>query len=83
MKNSGLFLNMAIFCFFLGFYVLVVCFCVSGKVAKVLNMFVSLFLFFSSFLGFCGVAYSCLVGFRRFRRVCVSCFCFLFLFLFF
>ena len=42
-----------------------------GKVAKVLNM-----LFFPRFLGVSGVAYSCLFGFGRFRRFCVSCFCF-------
>ena len=48
-------------------------FCVSGKVARVLNMLFSL----PSFLGFGGVAYSCLFGFGRFRCSCVSCFCFL------
>ena len=49
MKNSGLFLNMAkrCFCLFLsGFNVIVVCFCVSGKVAQVLKM-----LAFFPFLG--------------------------------
>ena len=41
MKNSGLFLNMAKMVFFgfvfSGFNVIVVCFCVSGIVAKVLK----------------------------------------------
>ena len=54
-------------------------FCVSGKVARVLKMLV-----FPKYLGFCGVAYSCLFGFGRFRcfvvLVCVFisfrfCFC--------
>ena len=58
MKNSGLFLHMAKWCFFglffYGFNGFVVCFCVSGIVAKVLKMLVS------NVLGFCGVAYSCL-----------------------
>ena len=58
-------------CFFSGFNVIVVCFCVSGKVARVLKMIS----FFPSFFGLCGVAYSCLVGFGRFRCFCVSCFC--------
>ena len=44
-------------------------FCVFGKVAKVLKMFV-----FPSLGGFCGVAYSCLFGFGRFRCFCGSCF---------
>ena len=35
---------------------------VSGIVPKVLKMLV-----FSKLLGFCGVAYSCLFGFGRFR----------------
>ena len=30
---------------------------------------------FSQFCGLCGVAYSCLFGFGRFRCFCVSCFC--------
>ena len=47
MKNSGLFLNMAKRCFlfvFSGFSAIVVCFCVSGKVASV-KMLVSSQLF--------------------------------------
>ena len=48
-------------------------FCVSGKVAKVLNMLV----IFPSLRGLCGVAYSCLFVLRKFRCFCVSCFCFL------
>ena len=46
---------------------------VSGKVASVFKM-----LAFPSFLGFCGVAYSCLFGFGRFRCFYVSCFLFSF-----
>ena len=60
MRNSGLFLNMAKWCFCLLFEVFMVLwfvFSVSGIVAKVLNMLV----FFPSFEGFCGVAYSCLL----------------------
>ena len=50
-------------------------FCVFGESAKVLKSF------FLSFLGICGVVYSCLFGFRRFRCfvvfvcVCVFFFC--------
>ena len=58
MKNRGLFLNMAKWCFgglfFEGLMVLWFVFCVSGIVAKVLKMLV----FFPSLLGFCVVAYS-------------------------
>ena len=79
MKNSGLFLNMAKWCFlglfFWGFNVIVVCFwCVWHSSKSVKNA-----CFFPSFLGFCGVAYSCLFGFGRFRCFCVSCVCFFFL----
>ena len=45
----------------------------SGKVAKVFKNAC-----FPQFLGFCGVAYSCLFGFGRFGCFCVSCFAFLF-----
>ena len=67
MKNSGLFLNMAKWCFFGLFFfevlmVLWFVFCVSGIVAKVLKMLV-----FPSCFGFCVVAYYCLLGFGRFR----------------
>ena len=48
-------------------------FCVSGIVAKVLNMLVS----FPNFGGFCVVAYSCLFGFGRFRCSVVPVFAFL------
>ena len=57
---------------FSGFNVIVV-FCVSAIVAKVLKMLVS-----SDFLGFGGVAYSCLFGFGRFRCFSGSCVRFLF-----
>ena len=59
MQNSGLFLNMAKWRFwvcFLGFTVIVVCFwCIWHSSRSVKNA-----RFFPSFLGFCGVAYSCL-----------------------
>ena len=58
-----------------GFEVLMVLwfvFCVSGIVAKVLNMLV-----FPSLLGFCVVACSCLFGFGRFRCSVVLVFAFL------
>ena len=75
MKNSGLFLNMAKWCFLgLFFEVLILkrfVFGVSGIVSKVLKMLV-----FPSFLGFSGVAYYCSSGFGRFRCFCVSCVCF-------
>ena len=90
MKNSGLFLNMAKRCFlvvFSGLMLLWFVFCVSGKVARVLKMLV-----FPRLLGFCGVAYSCLFGFGRFRCFSGSCvfffcscfggFCVFFLFVF-
>ena len=38
----------------------------------------SVTIFFFSFGGFCGVAYSCLFGFGRFRCFCGSCVCFSF-----
>ena len=61
MKNSGLFLNMAKWCFlglfFWGFSVIVVCFwCVWHSSRSVKNAC----FFFPSFLGFSGVASSCL-----------------------
>ena len=59
---------------FWGFNVIVVCFCVSAIVPKVLKMLV----FFSQFWGFFWVASSCLFGFRRFGCFRVSCFCFSF-----
>ena len=49
---------------------------VSDIVPKVLKMLV---FFFPVFWGFCGVAYSCLFGFGRFRSFRVSCVCFSFL----
>ena len=49
-------------------------FCVSGIVAKVLKMLVSL----PNFLGLCVVAHSCLFGSGRCRCFCGSCFCFSF-----
>ena len=78
MKNRGLFLNMAkrCFCLFVFFQALMLLwfvFCVSGKVARVLK-----YACFPQFGGLCGVAYSCLFGFGRFRCFCVSCFCFSF-----
>ena len=48
---------------------MLLCLCVSGEVAKVLKTFV-----FFPFWGLCGVAYSCLFGFGRFRCFRVSCF---------
>ena len=79
MKNSGLFLNMAKWCFlglfFWGFNIKRFVFGVSGIVSKVLKMLV----FFPSFWGFSGVAYCCSSGFGRFRCFCVSCVCFSFL----
>ena len=75
MKNSGLFLNMTKRSFWdLFFEVLVLLwfvFGVSGIVPKVLKMLV----FFPVF-GLCGVVYSCLFGFGRFRCFCVFCVCF-------
>ena len=47
---------------------------VSGIVPKVLKMFV----FFPVLGGFCGVVYSCLLGFGRFRCFCGSCVWFFF-----
>ena len=77
MKNSGLFMNMAKRCLgvcFLGFNVIVVCFCVSAIVPKVLKMLV----FPVFWVFFSGVASSCLFVFGRFRCFCVSCFWFSF-----
>ena len=77
-KNSGLFLKVAKWCFgvcffFQVFMLLWFVFGVSGTVPKLLKCLS----FFSQFFwGFCGVAYSCLFGFRRFRCFCVSCVCF-------
>ena len=80
MKNSGLFLNMAKWCFgglfFWGFNVIVVCFwCVwhSSKSVKNACFFSQFWVFFS------GVAHCCSSGFGRFRCFCVSCVCFSFL----
>ena len=78
MKNSGLFFEHGKKrCFlgfvFWGFNVIVVCFCVSAIVPKVLKMLV-----FPSCLGFSGVASSCLFVFGRFGCFCVSCFWFSF-----
>ena len=59
MNNIGLFLNMAKGCFGVCFLEVLMLlwfvFGVPGIVPEVLNMFV----FFPSFGGFCGVAYSC------------------------
>ena len=75
MTNSGLFLNMKKWCFlglfFSGFNVIV--FLCLVKLQKSLKMLV-----FPSFGGVCGVGYSCLFGFGRFR-----CLVFLALFFFF
>ena len=60
-------------CFFQALMLLWFVFCVSGKVARMLKMLC----FFFHFLGFCGVVYSCLFGFGRFRCFCGSCVCFL------
>ena len=58
MKNSGLFLNMAKWCFLVCFFQVLMLlwfvFCVSGKVAEVLKC-----LFSPGLGGFCGVAHSC------------------------
>ena len=72
-ENNGLFLNMEKWCFwglfFSGFNVIVVCFlCVCHSCKSVRNA-----CYFPSFLGFCGVAYSCLFGFGRFRCFSGSC----------
>ena len=48
-----------LFVFFQALMLLWFVFCVSGKVAQVLNM-----LIFPNFGGFCGVAYSCYLGFE-------------------
>ena len=59
--------------FFSGFNVIVVCFlCVCHSCKSVQNAC------FPSFLGFCGVAYSCLLGFGRFRCFSGSCVWFFF-----
>ena len=75
MKTSGLFLNMAKWCFGVCFFEVLILkrfvFGVSGIVSKVLKMHV-----FPSFGGFSGVAYYCSSGFGRFRCFCVSCVCF-------
>ena len=78
MKNSGLFLNMAKWCFLgLFFEVLILkrfVFGVSGMVSKVLKMF--FFCFFSQFWGvFLGWLIVVHFGFGRFWCFCVSCVC--------
>ena len=77
MKNSGLFLTWQKVFLFVFLQVLMllwlVLVCVFGKVAIVLKMRV-----FPSLGGFCGVAYSWLFGFGRFRCFCGFCFCFSF-----
>ena len=60
------------FCLFLFQALMSLCF-LPGKVARVLKMLVLL-----PFFALCGVAYSCLFGFGRFRCFCVSCLCFSF-----
>ena len=59
------------FVFFSGFNVIVVCF----FVCLVKLQECQTCLLFPSSLGFCGVAYSCLFGFGRFRCFCGSCMC--------
>ena len=76
MKNSGLFLSMAKWCFggglFLwGFNIKRFVFGVSGIVSKVLKMLV-----FPVLGVFSGVAHCCSSGFGRFGCFCVSCVCF-------
>ena len=73
MKNSGLFLNMAIFFLVLRFWWFV--FCVVGKVAKVLKMLVFPNCFGGGLFSF--------FGFGRFRCFRVSCFCFYFVYVLF
>ena len=59
-KNSGLFLNMAKWCFLgLFFEVLMLLWFVYGVFGMVPGVS-KMLVFFPSFLGFCGVAYSCL-----------------------
>ena len=83
MKNSGLLLNMAKWCFlglfFWGFNIKRFVFGVSGIVSKVLKMLVC----FPVFWGFSGVVHCCSSGFGRFRCFCVSCVCFSFMLLLF
>ena len=77
MKNSGLFLNMAKWCFFwvCFFEVLIlkglflVCLALFQKCSKCL-------LFFPFWGGLSGLAHCCSSGFGRFRCFCVSCVCF-------
>ena len=79
MKNSGLFLNMAKWCFggfvfckvlmFKGLFLVCVWHCFKS---------VKMLVFFSQFFVFSGVAHCCSSGFGRFRCFCVSCVCFLF-----
>ena len=81
MKNSGLFLNMAKWCFFgfAFFEVLVLLwflFGVFGIVPGVLKMLVFFFPVFWAFVGWLILAY---FRFGRFRCFCVSCVCFSFL----
>ena len=80
MKNSGLFLNMAKWCFFWGLFFWGVNikrfdFGMSGFVSKVFKMLV----FFPVLGGLSGLAHCCSSGFGRFRCFCVSCVCFSFL----
>ena len=73
MKNSGLFLSMAkrcfLFAFFPGFNVTCGLFLYLATLQECLKMLV----FFSQVWGLCGVAYSSVFGFGRFRCFCVSC----------
>ena len=81
MKNGGLFLNMAKWCFlgvcvFWGFNIEKVClWCVWHCFKSVKND-----CFSQSFGLFSGVAYCSSSGFGRFRCFCVSCVCFSFLY---
>ena len=89
MKNSGLFLNMAKWCFlgglFFGVLILKVCFwCVWYCFKSVKNVcFFPNFLVFFFFFFFSGVAHCCSSGFGRFRCFCVFCVCFFFVLLLF
>ena len=78
MKNSGLFLNMAKWCFLFFFEVLMLLwfvFGVFGIVPEVLKMLVFFFPVFWAFVGWFILVY---FGFGRFRCFCVSCVCFCF-----
>ena len=78
MKNGGLFLNMAKWCFwvfFWGFNVILVCFWCVWRSSRSVKMLV----FFQVFWAFVGWLILVYFGFGRFRCFCVSCVCFCFL----